>query len=213
MNKINPVTILLFFFLTACDGWSYSVPTFPAPEPTITPSIYTPTPVIVTITNTSELPANTPTETTTLNPATALNKTITPTPSLTSQPITPQFIVEILGCNTSIDILHAMGEVTNAFVTIKNNTGASLSDLCATLLVLDEGRIHPDKIVCVPELEQDQQLTLKLTVDSTFKEKTSIQVEVRSSETLLARVANPSCTDIGLFTPDPVLLMTPIPIQ
>ena len=65
MKKILLRTICIVFTLTACDGWSYTVPTFPAPPPTITPSIFSPTPVIVTITNTTT-PATvpeTPTET------------------------------------------------------------------------------------------------------------------------------------------------------
>jgi len=44
--------IFALIFLPACDGWVYVVPTFPAPPPTITPSIYTPTPVFLTATYT-----------------------------------------------------------------------------------------------------------------------------------------------------------------
>jgi hypothetical protein len=121
--------------------------------------------------------------------------------------------VEVLGCNTSIDITHGMGEVTNAFVTLKNNTGSSMVDLCTTLNALDEGRVHPDKTVCVPLLEHGQQVTLKLTADSTYQENTPIQVEVESGETLLVRTGQESCTDIGLFAPSPGSLLTPAPIQ
>jgi len=106
-----------------------------------------------------------------------------------------------------------MGEVTNAFVTLKNNTGVDLSNVCATLYALDEGRIHPDKTVCVPSLAHGQQVTLKLTVDSTYQQNSPIQIEVKSNETLLSRVGQESCTDIGLFAPSPGSLLTPVPIQ
>ena len=105
-----------------------------------------------------------------------------------------------------------MGEVTNAYVTLKNNTGVDLTDLCTTLNAKDEGRIHPDKTVCVPMLADGQQVTLKLTVDSTYKVETPIQVEVKSGEILLARIPKDSCTDIGLFVPDPGTLLTPVAI-
>jgi hypothetical protein len=119
----------------------------------------------------------------------------------------------VLGCNTSIDITHGMGEVTNAYVTLKNNTGADMTDGCTTLYALDEGRVHPDKTVCVPLLQHGQQVTLKLTVDSTYRQTTPIQVEVKSGETLLSRMGQESCTDIGLFAPRPGSLLTPVAIQ
>lgn len=105
-----------------------------------------------------------------------------------------------------------MGEVTNAFLTLKNNTGVDLTNVCATLIALDEGRIHPDKTVCVPALAHGQQVTLKLTVDSTYKENTPIQVEIKSGEALLSRVGQDSCTEIGLFAPGPGSLLTPVAI-
>ena len=219
MKKIFLLAVFLTFPITACDGWSYTVPTFPAPPPTITPSILSPTPVIFTITNTttpapvSETPTETATAVTPSETATAFTEAPTPTDTPTLPPVSPSIIVEVLGCNTSIDITHGMGEVTNAFVTLKNNTGNDFSNLCATLNALDEGRVHPDKTVCVPSLADGQQVTLKLTVDSTYKQNTPIQVEVKSDDTLLSRIGQDSCTDIGLFAPKPESLLTPMPIQ
>jgi hypothetical protein len=215
--------ILLGSFLTltlaACDGWSYTVPTFPAPPPTITPAIYSPTPVFITATNAPEIPTANPTitETETLTQAptetaTAFTEAPPPTDTPTLPPVSPNIIVEVLGCNTSIDITHGMGEVTNAFVILKNNTGNDLANVCATLYALDEGRVHPDKTVCVPVLAHSQQVTLKLTVDSTYKQNTPIQVEVKSGDTLLSRIGQESCTDIGLFAPKPGSLLTPVAI-
>ena len=216
MKKFILLIFLLTLTITACDGWVYNVPTFPAPPPTITPSIFTPTPIIVTITNTPVIPTGTPTETLTQVPptdtATVFTEAPSPTATPTLPPFSPNIIVDVLGCDTSIDISHGMGEVTNAFVTLKNNTGVDLTNVCTTLNALDEGRIHPDKTVCVPALAHGQQVTLKLTVDSTYKENTPIQIEVKTGETLLSRVGQDSCTDIGLFAPRPGSLLTPVAI-
>jgi hypothetical protein len=219
MKKILLPAIFLIFVITACDGWSYTVPTFPAPPPTITPSIFSPTPVIVTATNTttpaqvSETPTETGTAVTPSETATAFTEAPTPTDTPTLPPVSPNIIVEVLGCNTGIDLAHGMGEVTNAYVTLKNNTGNNMTNVCATLYALDEGRVHPDKTVCVPLLEHGRQVTLKLTVDSTYRQSTPIQVEVESSGTLLARIGQDSCTDIGLFAPAPGSLLTPVVIR
>jgi hypothetical protein len=229
MKKLLVLALFIFLSVSACDGWVYQVPTFPAPPPTITPAIYTPTPVIATITApvtsmpasptltafvTSTVPTTTfPTAFPTVS-ATTLTEAPTSTITATLPPASSNNIdVEVLGCNTSIDITHGMGEVTNAYITMINNTGADLSDVCATLYALDEGRVHPDKTVCVPALAHGQQVTLKLTVDSTYKVDTPIQVEVKSGSTLLSRIGQESCTDIGLFAPGPGSLLTPVPIQ
>ena len=217
MKRLLPLALSLIFLLSSCDGWSYTVPTFPAPPPTITPSIFTPTPVIVTATNTTipAAPSDTPTVTPVIPTETATTVTETippPIPTETSEPISSVITVEVLGCNTSIDISHGMGEVTNAYVVLKNMTGTDLTDLCTTLYALDEGRIHPDKTVCVPLLKHTQQVAVKLTVDSTYRQNTPIQVDVKSGDTLLARIGQESCTDIGLFAPRPGSLLTPVAI-
>jgi hypothetical protein len=105
-----------------------------------------------------------------------------------------------------------MGEVTNAYVTISNATSADISDACATLSALDEGRPHPDKTRCVPTLAAGYQVTFKLTVDSTYKAQTPIQVDVNSGSSLLLRVGAAACTDIGLLAPAPDDLGVPMPI-
>jgi hypothetical protein len=176
--------------------------------------------MIVTPTNTPELATFSPTatvvETSTETPtetATAFTVVPTDTHTPTLPPTSTNIVVDVLGCNTSIDISHGMGEVTNAFITLKNNTGKDFTNVCTTLFALDEGRIHPDKTVCVPSLEHGQQVTLKLTTDSTYRQNTPIQIEVKSGETLISRIGQESCTDIGLFAPQPASLLTPIPIQ
>lgn len=104
-----------------------------------------------------------------------------------------------------------MGEVTNAYVILRNIGGVDLTNLEATLNALDEGREHPDKTVEVTFLPRGHKITLKLTVDSTYQEETPIQVEVTADAGLFQRVGADSCRDIGLFAPNPNGLNTPVP--
>src|SRR6185503_10153285 len=176
------LTILVTFLISSCNGWV--IQPFPGNPPTpflpltTTPSIFTATPniSIATITLTP-LPTNTP----------FVIISDTPSPTLTNVPGGPSISVEVLGCNTSIDVTHGMGEVTNAFVTLKNTGGVELTNLKATLFALDEGREHPDKTVELTSLPVGNQLTVKLTVDSTYREQTPIQVEVASDQGLFPR--------------------------
>jgi hypothetical protein len=104
-----------------------------------------------------------------------------------------------------------MGEVTNSYVTLKNNGGVELTNLRATLFARDEGREHPDKTVELTTLPAGYQVTIKLTADSTYRQETPIQVEVASDQGVFPREGLASCTDIGLFKPAPETLNTPIP--
>jgi hypothetical protein len=104
-----------------------------------------------------------------------------------------------------------MGEVTNAYITLKNIGNVNLTNLVATLYALDEGREHPDKIQEIASLSVLYEVTLKMTVDSTYKEETPIQVEVSSDQRLFPREGIASCRDIGLLAPNPAGLKTPIP--
>jgi hypothetical protein len=83
----------------------------------------------------------------------------------------------------------------------------------ATLYALDEGRVHPDKTVELTSLSVGYEVTIKLTVDSTYKKESPIQVEVNSDQGLFPREGLPSCTNIGVFAPDPASLKTPVPSQ
>lgn len=222
MKKISALLVFIFI-LTACDTWGVAPQPFPVWTviPSRTPSIVTATPIIitlpftetaipgvtvivpVTLTNT-ETPSPTPTST--LIPPT---ETSTPIPISTA---VQSVAVDILGCNTSIDIAHGMGEVTNAYVTVKNTGTVDLPNTCALLRAIDEDREHPDKKVCVTNLPLQNQVTLKLTVDSAYKKDTIIQVDTTSNDVILLRVDKPSCTDIGLFggAPSDVGVIKPI---
>jgi uncharacterized membrane protein len=104
-----------------------------------------------------------------------------------------------------------MGEVTNAFVVVKNAGGVELTNLNVTLYALDEGREHPDKTVELTSLPVGYQVSLKLTVDSTYRQESPIQVEVRSDQGTFPREGSPSCRDIGILAPNPASLNTPVP--
>ena len=104
-----------------------------------------------------------------------------------------------------------MGEVTNAFVTLHNTGGVQLTNMRVTLFALDEGREHPDKTIEITSLPIGYEVTLKLTVDSTYQQETPIQIEVTGDNGLFHRVGSASCRDIGILAPNPNGLYTPVP--
>jgi hypothetical protein len=226
MKKTIPVILLVLstLFVTSCNGWVIQPGPFNPPTPflplTNTPSIFTPTPVVIGVASATATPqiaiaTSTPIPfiTATTAPTLILIPSDTPItiPTQTAMPTGPAISVEILGCNTSIDVSHGMGEVTNAFVIVKNTGGIELTNLKVTLNARDEGRVHPDKTKDVPSLMVGYQVTLKLTVDSTYHEETPIQIEVAGDNGLFQRVGAESCKDIGLFAPNPDALNTPVP--
>jgi len=223
MKKIVPV-LLSVFLLASCNGWVIQPLPGNPPTPflpfTQTPSIFTGTPVIIGVTSASATPGvASPTASVTL---TAF-PTFTPSPigpsTFTATPASPTVApsggpaisILVLGCNTSIDVLNGMGEVTNAYVTLKNVGGMELTNIKATLFARDEGRVHPDKTVELTSLAIGYQVTIKLTVDSTYRQETPIQVEVTSNQGVFPREGLASCRDIGLLAPNPAGLTTPIP--
>ncbi|HUE98550.1 MAG TPA: hypothetical protein VMN99_04805 [Anaerolineales bacterium] len=209
--------MLLIFFVASCNGWVIQPGPFNPPTPflppTNTPSIFTATPVVIVVSATPTVQVSTATSIPfiTATSAPTLIPSDTPVNTQTTVPSGPAVSVEILGCNTSIDVTHGMGEVTNAFVVLRNSGGVDLTNLRATLNALDEGREHPDKTVEVTSLAIGYKVTLKLTVDSTYQEETPIQVEVTGDAGLFQRVGADSCKDIGLFAPNPNGLSTPVP--
>jgi hypothetical protein len=199
MKAIALPSLLVLSILAGCSGWPAAPFTYsPATVvPSSTPRIQTATPLVL-----SPTPQITPptVETLTDTPAqTAFTPSDTPTTEASATP--GAVAVDILGCDTGVDILHGMGEVTNAYVTIRNATGTDLNDLCATLRGLDEARPHPDKTKCVAALPAGYEVTFKLTVDTTYKQVTPIQVDVAAGESLVARVGEPACEAIGLLLP------------
>jgi len=219
ITPVKKLTLLavLSAVLASCNGWVVQPLPQPTPflPPTRTPSIVSPTPVVIGAATSTPLVA-------TLTPTFLPTNTNQPSPTVTEippntftpTPITnaPALRIVILGCNTDIDILHGMGEVTNAYVTLKNIGNVPLTHLVATLYALDEGREHPDKIQEIPVIPVGYEITLKMTVDSTYKAESPIQVEVNSDQGLFPREGVASCRDLGRFTPKPDGLNTPVPL-
>lgn len=217
--KRTVAMLCLALLISSCDLWGVSPRPFPAysPVPSGTPPIFTATPLIIPP----------PTFDFTVTPAGTsaplpAAPTDTPSPTFTSAPAQPAITatqaviqsvaIEILGCDTSLDVLHGMGEVTNAYVVIQNTGTVDLPNTCGLLRAKDEDREHPDKNVCVPNLPAQNQVTLKLTVDSAYKEETIIQVDALSNDAVLLRVDKQSCRDINLFggAPGDVGVVKPI---
>ena len=216
--------ILVVFILASCNGWVIQPlpdnPPTPFVQPSRTPSIYSPTPVGIGATITTSTPEvatatffPTNTDVPPITDTQIADATFTPLSDITptSDVNAPALRIVILGCNTSIDITHGMGEVTNAFITLKNIGNEELTNLAATLYALDEDRVHPDKTLEITSIPIGYEVTLKLTVDSTYKQESPIQVEVNSDQGLFPREGTASCRDIGLFAPSPDGLNTPVP--
>lgn len=218
MKKIFSLFFLLL--LTACDTWGVPPQPFPVwtAVPSFTPSIISPTPLIISpptfsssLTSSAIVPV---TETASQTPPPSSTPVpVSPTLTFTQAP-TQSVTVDILGCNTSLDILNGMGEVTNAYITIKNTGNVDLPNTCGFLRAIDESdRKHPDKEVCVSNLPVQNQVILKLTVDSTYQKDTIIQVDALSNAVVLLRKDQQSCRDISLFGGAPADVGVIKPIQ
>lgn len=217
------IVILSAFVVSSCNGWPFQIspynPPTPFLPPTQTPLIVSPTPVVIgAATSTPQVStpifaSATPFPIFTLTNTPFFPPTDMPTSTATVLVPVAAVGVEVLGCNTSIDITHGMGEVTNAFVTLRNTGNVDLTNIRATLVALDEGREHPDKTVEIAYIPAAYQVTLKLTVDSTYQQETPIQIEISADGGLFQRVGEDSCRDIGLVAPSPSSLITPIPIN
>lgn len=210
------ISVMTVFLLSSCSGWFFQPSPYNPPTPflpsTSTPSIVTPTPAVV------EVQSATPDAATSIPVVTNTAFSVatdapTDTPLATATVGIPSISVEVLGCNTSLDVTHGMGEVTNAFITLKNSGTTPLTNIEATLSALDEGREHPDKTMEVTSIPIGYEVTLKLTVDSTYRAETPIQIEVAADGGLFHRVGAESCRNIGLFAPSPASLLTPMPSQ
>ncbi len=221
MKRVTPF-ILLALLLTSCNGWIIQplpgnppTPFLPVTQP---PFVFTATPVVIGVASFTPTPIiNTLTPSVTPFVSVTPSGTVftsTPTSTNTSPPSTVAAIsLTVLGCDTSIDILHGMGEVTNAYLTLKNAGGMQLTNLTVTLLALDPGQqVHPDQTAQLTLLPIGYQVTLKLTADTTYRQATPIQIEVKSDQGLFPREGAASCRDIGLFAPNPSGLKTPVPI-
>lgn len=227
IKRIIPA-LLITVLLSSCNGWIIQpLPNNP-PTPflpfTPTPSIFTQTPVVIGVASFTFTPivsTSMPLATSTPLPTLTDQPAVTPTVVPTDTPVTEatatntgiaSISVRVLGCNTSLDVTHGMGEVTNAFVTLTNTGGVELTNLKVTLNALDEGRVHPDKTVELTSLPVGYQVTFKLTVDTTYQKDTPIQVATVSDQSTFPIEGLASCTDIGLFAPKPEGLRTPVPV-
>lgn len=219
MKRILPF-FLASVLLASCNGWIIQPLPGNPPTPflpfTQTPSVLSPTPVIIGVFTASPTPSiasltpsTTPFPTMT---GSAAPVTSTATNTSTPPPATLGLAIKVLSCNTSADFNHGMGEVTNAFILLKNTGGIQLSNIKTTLNVLDPGlQIHPDQTIATTVLPVGYQVTLKLTADTTTNSPTPIQVKVTSDQGEFPIEGLPSCVKIGFGSPDPAGLNTPIP--
>jgi hypothetical protein len=202
---------MIILMLTACIQGTIPLAVVTSViTPSPSPAILSPTPVFipsVTLVDTSFPISQTPSETSTIptsptppsSPSPTIIPSLTPLPSFTPS-VTPgsELTLDIIGCNTSVDILHNMGEVTNAFPVIRNISSRVLTNVCASLTASDEARVHPDKAKCISTLPAGYQVILKLTVDTGLGQDTGIEVKVNTIEGPSVSNSRSSCRDIGL---------------
>ena len=214
MKRTIPL-MLAMLLLASCNGWviqpgPYNPPT-PFLPPTQTPSIFTATPVVIGVASaTPQIATSTPIPFITATFVPTLIPSDTPVITPTNAPVGPSVSVEVLGCNTSIDVTHGMGEVTNAFVVLRNTGGVEFTNLKVTLNALDEGREHPDKTVEIDSLPIGYQDTLKLTLTAPINRILLSRSRLQIEAGLFQRVGADSCKDIGIFVPSPDSLNTPV---
>lgn len=120
----------------------------------------------------------------------------TPLPFLSwGGPVKVNLLLE--GCNTSVDIVRRMGEVTNVYVTAENVGQVDLDQVWVTASASDEERTHPDKTRFVPYLPAEHQVTLKLTVDTAWRKKTAINVFMTTSDgIMIVQTGRSDCKEI-----------------
>jgi len=228
MKKLIPMLVLTTLLLAACGDmeWVTAAPDIYRITPSRPPTILTQTPAIAYPTTSATLPpppSLTPNLTVfpSLTPSLTAIVILPATPTITETPPPPPTStvaplpveVTLLGCDTGIDITHGMGEVTNAYVVIANRASPELVDLCATLSSTDEGRIHPDKTICIASLPPAFQVTLKLTVDTTYQVNTIIGIKVTSVQGTITDISGLACKDIGASKPAPetIGVLQPVP--
>ena len=158
----------------------------PTPSATSTRTLTPPPTATFTLTSTP-----TPTPTPTLPLTRTLTSTPTPTGTITPPP--PKLNTLILVCEMGIDIVHGMGDVTNAYVRVRNLGDAELTNVCLMLSVSNEGRIQPEKTHCTPLLRPNYEITMKLTVDTDSRQVTSTTVAVMAVQGIMDRVTIPGC--------------------
>ncbi len=106
-----------------------------------------------------------------------------------------------------------MGEVTNAYITLVNAPGQDLTSVCVTLSSADEGRLHPDKTICIPSLPGGYLVKLKLTIDTTFQVNTMVEFAITSNEGIPSTTGELVCQAVGIHKPPPEILSVLQPIE
>lgn len=178
-----------------------------------TPMLVLPSPVIALTASPTFTPMLPPTATMTATSTETPTVTLTYTPTATPTTTVGPIAVNVLGCETGLDLAHGMGEVTNTYVIISNQSGQNLTNACSTLSAADEGRLHPDKTICAPSLPTGYRVTLKLTVDTTFRTDTIVQITVISDQGLGLSASGLACNAIGAFKPADAIIGVLQPIQ
>ena len=133
------------------------------------------------------------------SPTQGSTETPAPTPAPpTPTPVLPHFSMVVLGCATGLDIAHGLGEVTNAYVEVRNEGLADATNVCMRIDATDRGQAHPGERRCVLHLPANTLVRVKLTADTEFRADTAIAVSLTSDEGPTAEVRSADCAELDL---------------
>ncbi len=104
--------------------------------------------------------------------------------------------VIVNGCDTSVDVTHGLGEVTNTYVYLSNQGTTDLKNVILTVNANDEQKPHPDKSVTLDDLPVGFEVTSKLTIDTIFRKETVVEVVVTISGERVYRLSE-NCQEIA----------------
>ena len=102
-----------------------------------------------------------------------------------------------LGCDTGIDVMHQMGEVTSAWILVQNSGEVTATNVHVTLSANDEEQQHPDKNNMIRNLPPGSQVSLKLTVDTKIATDTVVKLTVRSDEDVIVESQHQNCRQLS----------------
>ena len=104
--------------------------------------------------------------------------------------------VIVNGCETSMDVRHGLGEVTNTYVYVNNSGTSDLRNVIITVNANDEERQHPDKTVTLDLIPAGYEVANKLTVDTVFNKETVVEVLVTIQAERVYRLSE-NCKEIA----------------
>lgn len=139
-----------------------------------------------------------PTRTPSRTPSPTLTQTMTLTPTLTPTPtptLMPKLNLLFQTCDTGFDLFGGLGEITNAYITLQNIGNTDAENVKLLLSANDEEKPHQDKQYTVPFLPPQNEITLKLSVDTQSSQITVLTIQVTADNASEESFTKENCTN------------------